>query len=72
MFDTPQTHYCFNMMVVTVTTVWYGDIVLAYTQSVFHLLFFAFYAGIPLVILAVILSQVIDIVAKSQAVETHI
>ena len=60
------------MMVVLVTTVGYGDIVVEYTQSVWHLVLFAFYGGIPLVILAGILSQVLDIVTESYAVETHI
>ena len=62
----------FYMMVVTVTTVGYGDIVVEYTQSVWHLLFFSFYGGVPLVILAGILGQVIDIITESKVVEAQI
>ena len=62
----------FYMMVVTVTTVGYGDIVVEYTQSVWHLILFTFYGGVPLVILAGILGQVIDIITESKVVEAQI
>ena len=62
----------FYLMVVTVTTVGYGDIVVEYTQSVWHLILFTFCGGVPLVTLAGILSQVIDIVTQSQVIEARI
>ena len=62
----------FYLMVVTVTTVGYGDIVVEYTQSVWHLILFTFYGGVPLVTLAGILSQVIDILTYCQVVEARI
>ena len=62
----------FYMLVITVTTVGYGDIVVDYTQSVYYMVFFVFYFGIPLCTLAGILSEVIDIVTNSEVVATQI
>ena len=56
------------MMVITLTTIGYGDIVPDYTSSVWHFAYFAYIVGTPCALLVGIISEVVEIIENKTSV----
>ena len=62
----------FYMLVITLTTIGYGDIVPAYTSSVFTLVCFVYIIATPFVLLIGIISEVIGILDRKSVMPDNI